>query len=212
MQIKQFKHILWDWNGTLFNDADLCIDLINGVLQKRDKKALTAEEYKNIFTFPVKDYYSKAGLDFSKHSFELLGKEWMDQYELRKNECSLFPNAKEVITFISTLGIEQSILSAYSQHTLLAIVESHGILNNFTYVTGLDHIYATGKVEIGKELIAKINLSGNEIVLIGDTIHDYEVAMELGIKSILIARGHQSKDRLLECNVPVLDDISEIVH
>ncbi|MCK4288095.1 MAG: HAD hydrolase-like protein, partial [Bacteroidales bacterium] len=60
------KTIIWDWNGTLLNDIDICINSINILLEHRNIENLTKEIYKEIFTFPVKDYYSKAGFDFTK--------------------------------------------------------------------------------------------------------------------------------------------------
>ena len=82
--IEKYKHIIWDWNGTIFNDAGLSLELTNGLLSKRKLPVLTLEEYRNVFTFPVKDYYSLAGFDFTKESFEKVGREWMDEYEKRK--------------------------------------------------------------------------------------------------------------------------------
>jgi len=46
--------------------------------------------------------------------------------------------------------------------------------------------------------------------LIGDTVHDYEVAREIGAKCLLIAGGHQSIEKLTACGVPVLNNIKEI--
>jgi phosphoglycolate phosphatase len=209
--IQKYKHIIWDWNGTLLNDTALCVNIINGLLKSKNLDPLTLENYRLIFNFPVKDYYEKAGFNFSEYSFEVIGKQWMDEYELRKGETSLFYGAKDVLSHIKSAGINQSILSAYSHHTLVEIVKYHELGEYFNYITGLDHIYATSKLEIGKELIEKLNCPKEDIVLVGDTIHDYDVANGLGIECILIANGHQSRERLLACNVPILNDIREII-
>ncbi len=68
--------------------------------------------YRNIFTFPIKDYYSKAGVDFSKYSFEEVGRQWINEYERRRLEGSLYAGAEEIIRFITDNGQEQSILSS----------------------------------------------------------------------------------------------------
>ena len=209
--IQKYKHVIWDWNGTLLDDTFLSVNIINNVLVNHNLKPLTFDEYRLIFNFPVKNYYAKAGFDFSLDSFEVIGKEWMDEYERRKGETNLFDGTKEVLGFIKSAGIDQSILSAYSHHTLIEVVGYYQIGEYFKYITGLDHIYATSKLEIGKELIKKIDCPKNEVVLIGDTIHDYEVANGLGIKCILIANGHQSRERLLACKVPILNYIREII-
>src|SRR5574338_663611 len=106
--MSRIKHIIWDWNGTLLNDVELCCEIINGILARRNLSLLSLNEYKSIFTFPVKDYYIKAGLDLSKYSFEELGREWMNEYELRKNECGLHEGAAGILEQISEAGIGQS--------------------------------------------------------------------------------------------------------
>ncbi|HEX9062871.1 MAG TPA: HAD hydrolase-like protein, partial [Clostridia bacterium] len=108
--VKKYKHIIWDWNGTILNDVDLSLDLINGLLAQYNLKTISLSEYRNYFTIPVREYYSKIGFDFSKDSFEIIGKKWMDEYERRKFECTLYNGVNEVFEKINALGIGQSIL------------------------------------------------------------------------------------------------------
>jgi len=209
--ISNYKHIIWDWNGTIFNDVEMSVSVVNNLLVKRNLPALSVEEYKQIFTFPVKDYYVIAGFDFEKESFEVVGKEWMDEYERRKNESGLADSALQLLEKISSMNIEQSILSAYSQHTLVEIVEHFGLTKYFSHLVGLDNIYASSKVLLGKELMKTLELKKGEALLIGDTIHDFDVATEIGADCILLASGHQNHKNLMQCGVPVFDSIKEIL-
>jgi len=62
--------IIWDWNGTLLNDVDICVESINILLSERGHKPLSKSLYREIFTFPVKAYYELAGFDFTNESFD----------------------------------------------------------------------------------------------------------------------------------------------
>ena len=208
--IDKYKHIIWDWNGTLFNDVELSMDIINNILRNMNLNPLSIAGYKNIFTFPIKDYYTKTGMDFDKYSFEEVGRNWITEYEKRRFEGKLFEGAREVLQFISDNKQKQSILSAYSQNTLVEIVSYFKLENYFSHLVGLDNIYADSKIELGKEFMKIIGNEKADILLIGDTVHDYEVASEIGINCILIADGHQCKNVLLKCGVPVLTNINEI--
>jgi phosphoglycolate phosphatase len=194
--LNKYEHIIWDWNGTIFDDLDLSISIINGLLKKYNLKELEREEYRNYFTMPVRNYYSQIGFDFTKYSFEEVGKEWIDEYERRKFESGLYNGIEKILTKINSLGIGQSILSAYSQHTLEEMVNHFGIRHLFDYVFGLDNIYAASKIQLGKQLIEKIG--DKKVLLIGDIVHDFEVATELGADCILLASGHQSEAKLIE--------------
>jgi phosphoglycolate phosphatase len=209
--IKKYKHIIWDWNGTIFNDVLLGIEIINDMLKERGQTLLTVESYRDTFIIPVKDYYAKIGFNFSKEPFELVGKMWMDEYERRKFEYKLYDGIVEVLEKIHILGIGQSILSAYSQHTLDEMIDHFDLRKYFTHVVGLDNIYAASKLHLGKNLMQRLGNGKGEAVIIGDTEHDYEVAMEIGADSILIANGHQSKEKLEVLGVPVLNDVRELL-
>ncbi len=209
---RKYKHIIWDWNGTLFDDVHLCNDIVSKLLVKNGVEPLSLERYREVFTFPIRDYYIDAGFDFSKTPFEVLGKEFMDEYELRKTEASIFSNVKDILDFLEKEGLTQSIVSAYPQEMLDEFVGYFGIKNYFLGLAGLDTIYAHGKIDVAKRWLKNLDYTPEDIMFVGDTIHDFEVAQELGVNCILVASGHQSKIRLKDCGVPVFDSLENVRH
>ncbi len=211
IELKKYKHVIWDWNGTLFNDVELCSDIMNNLLRSRGLKIVTVEEYKSVFTFPVKKYYEILGHDVSDANWEIISHEFINEYETRKHESDLYPQAEQVIKFISEMRISQSVLSAYSQHTLEELIEHFNLTNYFMRLIGLDNIYAASKIENGIKWMKELGHNKGDVLLIGDTVHDFEVADEIGADSLLITEGHQAKKSLLECGVPVIDSLSELL-
>jgi phosphoglycolate phosphatase len=202
--------IIWDWNGTLLNDLSFCVETINILLKKRNLPLLSEEKYKEVFSFPVKDYYEKAGFDFSKEDFAIPAREFIDLYNAGVNGCQLHPPVFEVLGFFRAKQTRQFILSAMKQDMLEETVSHHNISGYFEKIAGLSDHYAVSKIEAGKQLLSESGLDGKTTLIIGDTLHDFEVAGELGTGCILIADGHQSKKRLLSPGVTVLDSIEEL--
>ncbi|MBU0678442.1 MAG: HAD hydrolase-like protein [Verrucomicrobia bacterium] len=207
----RYLHVIWDWNGTLFNDAWLCLDVMNGLLRRRNMEPLTAEKYQEIFDFPVIEYYRKVGFDFSRESFEVLGTEFIDDYERRRLEACLQNHALDVLKAIRGQGISQSVLSAYKQQTLDELLRHFGIRNMFINVLGQTDHYAIGKIEIGRAWIEELGVDPARVLLIGDTVHDHEVAEEIGCECWLIPAGNHSRDKLSTCGVPVLDSLADVL-
>ena len=212
MDFFKYSNIIWDWNGTLLDDVSLCSEIMNNLLVSRSLPAITQNRYKEIFTFPVKEYYIKAGHNFTKESFEKIGAEFMEEYEVKKYNCKLFPFSSKVLQKIQSLNIRQHLLSAYREENLIDFVRNYSISKYFTFIKGLDHIYADDKVDIGKDLMKEISEDGtnSDVILIGDTIHDFEVANEIGIDCLLIGDGHQNIERLYELNIPILKKLEEL--
>ena len=74
--ISQIHHIIWDWNGTLINDAWLFVEIMNEELKDRKLPLITVKDYRKHFTFPVKKYYENLGFNFEKENNTTAG-----QYE-----------------------------------------------------------------------------------------------------------------------------------
>ena len=203
--------IIWDWNGTLLNDIDLCIELINRLLHKRNLSLLNAERYREIFSFPVKDYYEKVGFDFRQEPFEIPAQEFIDMYNAEVAQCKLHQGAKDILCLFHEKGKKQIILSAMEQNILESTLHQHQIFKYFDEVSGLDNHYAASKLDNGKNLIGRLQLNPTEVCLIGDTVHDFEVARAIGCKCILIADGHQSEKRLLETGSITLNRLQKLV-
>jgi len=212
MTFTKYRHIIWDWNGTLLDDAWLCVDIMNRVLSRRNMPPLTLRRYQEVFDFPVINYYKRLGFDFNKEPFEVSGTEFIDEYEKRRHEARLQPNAKEILKNVFNMGITQSLLSAYKQQTLEELTDQFDIRQFFIHVIGLDDHYATGKIKIGQNLMAKLkSYSGEEVLFVGDTLHDFEVAESLGIDSVLISGGHHTREKLNRSGTPVLQSLLDVL-
>jgi phosphoglycolate phosphatase len=203
--------IIWDWNGTLLNDIELCVQTINEMLQKRNLQQLTVDEYREVFSFPVKDYYQKIGFDFNHEPFEIPALEFIEEYNCQVKGCKLHQNSVSVLNYFQSVGIRQFVLSAMKQDALDQCLEQQNISHFFEHISGLDNHYAASKIENGQQLISELNLNASELILIGDTVHDFEVARELGCQCVLIANGHQSKHILESTGVLVIDELNQLL-
>ena len=73
--------VLWDWNGTLLDDVALCVDALNRLLRiYHYPQQYSLAQYREIFGFPIEDYYIRAGFDFSKNSYKELADDYMQDY------------------------------------------------------------------------------------------------------------------------------------
>jgi len=71
----------------------------------------------------------------------------------------------------------------------------------------LNNHYAHTKLENAMLLVEKIGLPKNEIVMVGDTMHDFEVAKAVGVECVLFSGGHYSRQRLEKSGALVIDKL-----
>lgn len=207
----KYKHVIWDWNGTLFNDLHYCAEIMSKMREKRGFPAFSVNDYLAIFTFPVRKYYEVIWENLTDEFFEELSIEFISYYEQDKLDNKLNANAHFVLSEIKKMGISQSILSAYSQNSLDEIVRHFHLENCFENVVGLDNIYAASKLENGKSLIQKLGFKKGETLFVGDTLHDLEVATEIGADCVLLTSGHQARNVLEKSNSKLIDELADLL-
>lgn len=204
------KFIIWDWNGTLLDDMQICIDGINQLLRDRSVKELTPGRYRDIFTFPVMEYYRTAGFDLEKEPFAFPARQFINLYREKLGQSRLFPDATSTLQYFKDKGYTQAILSAMEQELLDQTTDKFGIRNYFTAIQGINDHYAHSKVAQARSIIKTLEASPENITYIGDTIHDHEVGLETGCEVILVSHGHQSEERLLRTGRKVVGGLRDL--
>ena len=206
----KYKHIIWDWNGTLLDDTWLCVEGITKSLEKRSLQTTTKEIYRKVFSFPVEDYYERLGFDFNKEPFEVAGDEFVAYYAKCFHKVKLHKQVSSALGALEIAGFSQSILSAGKQEYLDQWVKVHGLSEYFMIIRGIDNQYARGKIELGISFIKELPYEKDEIVMVGDTVHDSDVADAMGIDCLLIDHGHMGNKKLKTTGRKVFSNIEDV--
>jgi phosphoglycolate phosphatase len=202
------KYIFWDFNGTILDDAKLCYEILVSMLIEEERPTVSYEEYLMIFTFPVISYYEKV-YDLKKTPFSVLANRFIERYQPRSLELSLHQNVIEVIKHFERKGYINVLLSASKKQNLIEQLEHYQIKDLFSHVLGTGDHYANSKLEVAQMFVKENKINPNDIIFIGDTLHDAEVAETIGSKVILFTKGHQHKSRLQKYNC--IDDFNELI-
>lgn len=208
--LKKIDTLIWDWNGTLLNDVEVNRKVINQMLLKRGLKQLDIASYKKTFCFPVQNFHSRIGIDVEKETIQAISEEYMELYKKYETEVGLQKDVLYIVDEIHSYGIDQYILSAARQKDLVDGLDSFHLTGKFKKVYGSDTICAAGKNVIGRKLMEENNLNPEKVLLIGDTLHDTEVAETLGIKCICYSGGHNSAD-ILSQKATVITELRELL-
>ncbi|MBQ8836998.1 MAG: HAD family hydrolase [Clostridia bacterium] len=202
-----YSHIIWDFNGTILNDVQTGIDAVNVLLERYGKKKIeTVREYRAAFGFPVIDYYDKIGLE--RENFQKYAPEWVTEYNLREPNAPIFDGIVETMEYFKANGYPQYLLSATESKMLLGQITRLGIEKYFDEIIGQSSIEAHGKVGAAIRFIERVK--PKKALFIGDSLHDFEVAQAIGANCVLLAWGHQSRERLETTGCKIFDNITDL--
>ena len=208
----KYDCIIWDFNGTIFDDVQIDIDSLNVMLERRGLEPVkNREEYRAGFMFPIKQWYLNRGFDLERESFDDVAVEWLNEYLSREPEAGLVKGVSETLEYFKSKNVKQIILSASEITMLKRQLKMLGVEEYFEEILGLDNVYAASKKGIALEW--RKDHPNERLLFIGDTDHDYFVAEAIGADCILIAEGHQSAEKLREMSgvMAVLEKQSDVI-
>ena len=197
--------LIWDWNGTIIDDADLCLSIENELLRERGMPEITKNWYLAHFSFPIRRYYEMMGYTFESESFEAVSEIFMERYRERYRQCKLRKGVIDILKTVRLRGIRQTLLSVTQQDDLLEQVRSFDAAQYFSEILGQIDILGFSKVARAKNYMAQMGIDPKDALFIGDTDHDVEAARAAGCPCVLLESGHQSRKVLQRCGVPVFE-------
>ncbi len=199
--------IVWDFNGTLLNDVETCLDALNVILRQRHLPPLTLTQYRHTFLFPVADFYRSLGIDPTQEPhWDAIAESFHLRYLFSK-KLRLQPGALDAVRYFHTLGIRQGVLSALEQGILEVQLRQFSLAPYMDFVVGSHSYLGASKAEAA----ATLHLPPTTL-MIGDTLHDAEVAQTLGWRCLLCAAGHQDSARLSIAAYPYIPSLLSVTH
>ena len=204
-----YQAVIWDFNGTLFDDLQESLDVLNLMLTKRGYPPVeSTDRYKEIFGFPIRDYYVKAGFDLEKEDFSVMADEFIVLYNEAARSAVLKDGIMPLLKELKAKDIPMYILSACEQKMLEEYAEKLGIAELIDGIYGTADYLANGKKGIADKLMSERNTEN--AVLIGDTDHDLSVAEHMNCDCIFVSWGHHSKARLKAFGKDIADTPEEL--
>jgi phosphoglycolate phosphatase len=195
--------IVFDWNGTLLSDTVASWKAANVCLEFFGRPAITLQQYRETFHFPVIHFYKLNGCDVDdvlarKSDANVL---FQNAYESLAKNCRTRRGAREILQWLKEQNIDCIILSNYITARIETHLERLKIAKYFQYVSAHDDdgttiLHSTTKVQRLGDYMTKRGYKPEETVIIGDSAEEPDIARHLGLTSIGITDGYITRERL----------------
>jgi len=202
-----FKHIIFDFDGTIADSMKLSIELFNQAAHKYNFKTINEESFENLYKLSILEKCK--ALNVSLTSIPRASMEITRSYNRLISFIPLIKGIKEVILDLKQRGYTLSIISSNAGDNIKKFLA----INN---IDVFDHIYSAknlfGKDKAISSFIKKNRIKREEAVYIGDEIRDVAACKANNIKVIAVAwGGFESLDMLTKAGADfMVSDPSEI--
>ncbi len=191
-----YKHIVFDFDGTLADSANVALKVYNDMADEYNYKKLTMDEYRNLSKLPINDRFKAIGVPYYKPWIILkLIKEAKGRYAKLLNSINLFDQIEEVLRELNKKGYIISIISTNSRENILNFLREKS-LDFVNEVYSSKGLY--GKVDVLKKYIKKHQIEKNDLLYVADELRDLKVCKKLNIDILSVSWGFDSYELLKE--------------
>jgi len=209
------KHIVWDWNGTIFGDSDALIEATIDAFRACGLPAVTRADYQRHHTQPIPTFYERlAGRSLTDDEQRRLDRGFRTAYAGHRARATLTVDAVAALTRWAAIGGRQSLLSMYPHHELVPLVHTAGITSFFARIDGTtDHDVARKAPHLARHL-QRQNLPPTRVLLVGDSVDDVRAARECGVDCLVYHPGAaalHAREHFADLDVPLVATLQEAV-
>ena len=202
------RNVVWDWNGTLLDDVEASLVSVNDILHSFSMPPIDIAVYYTYVDTPISRFYAHL-FDLEKMPMSRLAPMFQSCMASHRDLIGPMRHAADTVEALQKAGIRQWIVSSARRESILRDLKAFGLAGFFEEVLGEGNDYAGSKIEQAVAFFADRALIGKETVVIGDTLHDLELACALQADCLLFGRGHQGEALLAGHGVPVFTDLLE---
>lgn len=206
------RHVVWDWNGTLFDDFHVVVDAVNAGIVPFGLEPIDGDGYRTHYTRPVKLFYERlAGRPITESEWLELDRRFHDAYREMLVEAQLSRDALAALEAVRQVPADQSLLSMFPHDELLPLVDRLGVSAFFSRIDGLRGQPGSRKAGFLEAHLRELmrHEDPHTVLLIGDATDDAVAAAHVGASAVLVDNGSHHREELEAMGVPVAGNLIE---
>ncbi|MCB1555770.1 MAG: HAD family hydrolase [Alphaproteobacteria bacterium] len=194
---------VFDWNCTLIDDFVANLAGANAALNVLGHEPITAERYREAFTFPILHSYVALGIktDDVLSCHEELASAFLDAHDRETEKAGLRPGARELLQDMNDRGVHCLLLTNHFHDHVRVQLERFSLLSLFQGIScnreyDASYISAMNKQERLQAYMDEHGFTPDHAFIIGDTNEEAKIGRHLWLTTFSITGGLLSEERL----------------
>jgi len=200
MATLRFDLIAFDWDGTLFDSTALIVRCIQQSCADLGVPVPSDEQAAFVIGLGLSDALAHAAPGLSPERYPELGARYRHHYFARQHELSLFPGALEMLHALKARRQRIAVATGKARRGLDAALETVQLKSLFDATRTADETASKPDPRMLLELMRECGTAPERTLMIGDTTHDLQLALNAGTPCVAVAYGAHERDALAQLN------------
>lgn len=213
MNAKKIKAILFDFDGTLADTAPGIVNTMQETFKTMQLPVPTEEAIRQTIGLKLEEGVKVLGRfdDATAQKGAAIYRKLFMKIELSK--IQIFSEVKETLTILQQMGIRMAICTSRGLNSLNIILTANNMNDYFEeIITASANLPTKPAPDMVFELLKRMNLTANEVLVVGDTTFDIEMGHNAGCKTIAVTYGNHSTEILATSHPTyIIDHFNELL-
>lgn len=209
---QQYDLIVFDWDGTLMDSADVIVRSIRRASIDAGFPAPTPEAARHIIGLGLMEAMAHLFPEADPDSCRRLSDHYRHHYLKTCEEgIFLFEGAEDAVAALNHAGCLLAVATGKSRRGLESAFDATGMRDYFHASRCADESFSKPHPAMLLELMDELGVEAGKTLMIGDTSHDLLMAANAGVASLALCHGAHSRETLEACQpLACLNDFAEL--
>jgi phosphoglycolate phosphatase len=193
---KKFDLIVFDWDGTLADSANAIVFSIQGAARDLGVTEPSNEEARYVIGLGLSEAIEHLFPSLSSQKLFLLSERYRHHYLAQDKKISLYKGASEIISALHAENFLLAVATGKSRAGLNRAFKSSGLGSFFHASRCADETFSKPHPAMLLELMSQFGVEANRTLMIGDTTHDLQMAINACVSGVGVTYGAHPKENL----------------
>jgi len=208
---RQFDLIAFDWDGTLFDSTAIIVRCIQEAVRDVGGTVPSQEAASYVIGLGLMQALAHAAPDVPPSLYPRLGERYRFHYARLQHELSLFDGVLPMLDALRQQGHVLAVATGKSRRGLDEALCSVALQGRFDGSRTADETAGKPHPLMLQELMLEFGVSPERTLMVGDTTHDLQMALNAGCASLGVSYGaHEPESFEALKPLAVLHSVSEL--
>lgn len=185
----RFDLIAFDWDGTLYDSTRLIVRCIQAAVIDVGGAKPSENDAAWVIGLGLAEALARAAPDVPKEKYAELGARYRYHYLQHQDDLVLFDGVLQMIDALRARGHKLAVATGKSRRGLNEALKSVALRNRFDASRTADETFGKPHPRMLLELMEELEVPPERTLMIGDTTHDLQLALNAGCASVGVSYG-----------------------